>query len=363
MNDIVTLKNKKTGEIIKLRKKQQPQEQFQPTIQQSTGQIKDFKEHPLKTLLRVTMQPVSQSVAGTTIGQQYNEKLGTIPFQIAGNNPIAQKIAFGQSYMGGLGADVADIAQTPMTYLGGQMIRGGAKILKPLIKWDTALTQAKNAKTALDTIRKTLGKAKEIALNDVRKLQTSSSIFKNIKSNKIINELKEPFNDIAFNRDGTVVNTVGNFDKIKVALRNLLTRKDIIDATGDTEKIYIKRFAGEIRKEILKATKKAGKPELGKALDDYSDFMDNYSIINDHLVNKYGNAMANKLKASFRPQAEEALKESWKEMSVLSPEVKGIIKSRENRELMKRLLKYSAYTALGTGAVGGVISGVKSSVQ
>jgi hypothetical protein len=79
--------------------------------------------------------------------------------------------------------------------------------------------------------------------------------------------------------------------------------------------------------------------------------MENYNTINDKLVDKYGNAMANKLKSTFKFMAEPAVKEAWKEVSKSSPEVKSVMNSMNRRELLGNLLKVTGAAAAGTGAV------------
>ena len=89
---------------------------------------------------------------------------------------------------------------------------------------------------------------------------------------------------------------------------------------------------------MLDAAKDVGKPQLAQALKDYHNFMDKYEIVNSKLTDKFGNAMGNKFKETFRLTSEPAVKEAWNELGKSSPEINTIIKSRKNRELLKALL-------------------------
>jgi hypothetical protein len=81
--------------------------------------------------------------------------------------------------------------------------------------------------------------------------------------------------------------------------------------------------------------------------------MDNYSIINDHLVDKYGNALGNKLKHTFGILSESATKEAWKEVAKSSPEIKSVMNSMNRRELMKNLLKTGVTLETGKKVIVG----------
>lgn len=231
-----------------------------------------------------------------------------------------------------------------------------AKIVKPVMKWESSLQQAQKAKTSLDTLRTTLGKAKEIALSNTGDIPAEVDFSGNM-SQKVINAIKNPVYQVEFTPEGGVVGNIRNLDKIKTALNDIVTTKDFVEA-GNMEKRQIMQFAGKVRNNMVSAANKAGKPELGQSLKDYHDFMGNYNKINDHLVDKYGDAMANKMKAMFKPEAEQAVKESWKELSKTSPEIKGIMDSMNKRELMRGLLKKAGYA----GAAATAYEGAKKAI-
>ena len=224
--------------------------------------------------------------------------------------------------------------------------RGVSKVLK----YDNSLKQAQKGKVALDTLRDTLGKAKQIALEEVKDVPVNFD-WKSLPE-KAATAIKKAEYGIQFTKDGKVVNTIGNLDKVKTALQDLVTTKDYVEA-GNMAKRSIMQFAGKVRDTMVNAADDLGKPELAKSLKEYHKFMDNYELINGHLVDKYGNAMANKLKSTFKIFSEPAIKESWKEVAKQSPEIKSVMKSMNHRELLKNLLKVGGgITALGAGKAG-----------
>jgi hypothetical protein len=217
-----------------------------------------------------------------------------------------------------------------------------------LMRWDNVLTQARKSKVAIDSLRTNLGKAKEIALKEIENVPAKLNWGKNV-SQKITNAIQNPIYGIEFTDEG-VKGTIGNLDKVKEALYDILSSKDFVEASK-IEKRQIISFARGVRDTILDAAQKVGKPQLAKALKDYHNFMNNYSVVNSKLVDKFGNALGNKLKDTFRFTAEPAVKEAWKELGKSSPELKKIISSRKNRELIKALVKISPVAGGGALAL------------
>lgn len=237
----------------------------------------------------------------------------------------------------------------------GISVASGKPLINPAVKkifqYDNVLKQAQKAKVSLDAVRKTLGQAKQIALQEVQ--DVPAKVDWSEVPQKAINKIKDPIYKVGFDDDGAVINTVGNLDKVKTALNDITTAKDFVEATH-MEKRQIMQFAGKVRDSMLKATEEIGKPELAKALADYHNFMDNYSIVNSKLTDKFGNALGNKMKAMFKMEAEPLVKEAWKDIAKGSPEIKSIMGSMKRRELLSQLLKYSGYGTIATGAVGGL---------
>jgi len=102
---------------------------------------------------------------------------------------------------------------------------------------------------------------------------------------------------------------------------------------------------------MRKAANRVGKP-IDEALNNYHRFMINYNKVNKTLVDTAGEAMANKLKKTFMWTAEPAVKEAWKEVSRVSPEIKRVMKSQQTRRLLINLLK-------GFGITEGVRRGAR----
>lgn len=112
--------------------------------------------HPFKSLT----QPLTKTVGGKSLGEMYDEGAAIKPFLSSGDKGASKAKAFVQSYLGGLGADVADIAQTPATILGGL---------------------AGRAWRAADTLRKTAPIVEKQAVQ-------AQSILTKIKGDEIIND-------------------------------------------------------------------------------------------------------------------------------------------------------------------------------
>jgi hypothetical protein len=236
-----------------------------------------------------------------------------------------------------LGQAMVPAAETSLMMAGPQIASGAGKLIGKISKFDNVLVQSKKAKAALDTLRDALGGAKQVALQEVKDIPVEFDLKK--IPEKVLAKLRDPSNGygIEFTAEGKIPTTLGNMDKIKMALQDMPSTKDFVEA-GNMAKRQVINLSSELRDAIVSAANKAGKPELGKALSDYHNFMNNYEVVNSKLTDKFGNAMGNKLKESFRLTAEPAVKEAWSEIGKQSPEIKSIIRSRKNRELLKALL-------------------------
>jgi hypothetical protein len=253
-------------------------------------------------------------------------------------------------------------AQVEMPINAALTIEGGAiakpivgaisKALKPILKWDSALQQAGKAQQGLDTLQGILGKAKELAIQEVKNVPAQVDFGKN-NVPKIIEHIKNPMYGVEFTQTGDVVRTVGNLDKIKMAVDDMIHSPKVWDEATTMEQRYIKMFRNELKNSMIKASQSVGK-DIKPALDAYSEFKDNSYLIKKTIQDTAGNAQANNLKAAFKLGAEPATKEAWKAVAQASPEVKEVMNSMNRRELMNNLLKVSGYGALGTGAVGGI---------
>lgn len=384
------IRDKETGEIFTIREKETTQEQLQQQIQQPQQQ-----PNILQQLLQATkgtiggiaggiIQPPAKIVgrAGQAIASMISGKPpqpysipmpeylgGNIPIEPAQSisqalGPVAQTTAMmmggspmlaGATYGAGMGMEEREggLGIAGKAALGGLFGAGIQKLkgkpvlpekIRNIFKYNNALEQAQKSKIALDNTRTLLGKAKDIALQEVKDVPAELDWSGNV-SQKVVNTIKNPIYKVEFTEEGGVVNTIGNLDKVKSALQDLLTTKDFVEA-GNMEKRLIMQFTGRVRDTMVKAANNIGKPELATALKNYHNFMDNYNLINDKLVDKYDNAMANKLKATFKWSAEPAVKKAWKEVSKASLEIKSIMGSMNRRELLKNLLKVAG---IGTG--------------
>lgn len=343
---------------------QQPQSRLQqrPSVMADLIQNPTTMQHPLGALLRTLggaaelYQGVPASVALDLQSGKPQNILPNIGKVLTGQRPAE----YGDIFRGAgvpeslaaAGGLYSDIVMTPggaegligVAKLGTKLAKGSVNILKNITKFDKVLDQAKRSKTAIDAIRTTLGQAKDLALQEVKDLPVDFDWSKLPDKAKAL--IKTGEYGVEFSEEGKIINTIGNLDKVKSALQDLLTTKDYVEA-GNMAKRNIKQFAGLVRDTMVKAANDAKKPELAKSLANYHEFMDKYELINTHLVDKFGNAMGNKLRSTFRLTAEPAVKEAWKEVAKTNPELKTIIRSRKNRELLKALL--GTTTALEVG--------------
>jgi len=357
---------------------QQPQQgqQEQTKLEQRPSAIADLTrnpismQHPLGALLR-TMGGAAELYQGVPASMALDLQAGrpqdiipNLGKVLTGQRPAQ----YGDVYRGaGVPEPLAatagllnDIVATPggaegTVALGKGVVKGATKginVLRRILKFDDVLTQAKQSKNAIDLIRDTLGKAKELAIKDVKDLPVNFDLKK--IPERVLAKLRDPANgyNIDFMPDGSSMpQNMENMDKVKMALQNMPSTKDFVEA-GNMAKRQIINLSKDLRDAMVSTANKAGKPELGKTLKDFHEFMNNYDLINDHLVNKHGVAMGNKLKETFKWTAEPAVKEAWKVLGKSNPEIKAIIKSRQNRELMKGLLKVYAPATAGLTATG-----------
>lgn len=330
--------------------------------------LETFTKHPVGTTLRTLLgaaELMQGAGASTALDLQRGRPQDILPNLnkvLQGQRPAEYGDVFRGAGMPETAAATAGLATDLALSPGGanliaatpKLLGKGVNLIKGILKWDSALKQAKNSKVALDTVRAGLGKAKEIALSDVGNLPVEFDF--GSMPTKVYNAIRSGAKeyDVAFDAMGKPVQTLRNMDKLKLAADDLLSRKDFVEA-GNILQGKIKQFAGAVRNAIVKTANDAGKPELGKALTDYHEFMKNYGYVNRSLVDEAGNAMANRLKNTFKLGAEPAIKQAWKEVSKASPGIKSTMNSMKRREILKNLLKVSGATALATGAAKGLM--------
>ncbi len=331
----------KPEEIVEFEKQRQIDESKQDNKSKdsiSTQGLGYVKEHPVKTLV----QGLPETITGKSMEERAVENVNSKDFMQSKEAPYDKFIPqAGQAAENQIvGGQIIDQATAPINYIGGAAMKALKGILPKVLKFEKITEQAAKSKTALDTIRTNLGQAKELALKNTGDIPAEIDWSGNM-SQKIINGIKNPVYGVEFTPEGGVVNNIRNLDKIKTAMNDLVTTKDFVEA-GNMEKKQIMQFAGKIRNTMVKAADDAGKPELGKSLRDYHDFMERYNPINDHLTDKYDVAQSDKLKEVFRLFKHAETKQAWKDLAKNSPELKSVVDSRTNREIMKLLLKSSS---------------------
>lgn len=265
----------------------------------------------------------------------------------------------------GLVADtVTDPAQALLTILTGgfgkSAVQTAGKVpagMRKILKIEDDLQKTGRAKNALDTVRNTLGKAVEISMNDAKDVPTAIN-FREIKSQRIWNALKNPVYEIELEKNGALKQTVGNMNKVKKAVGDLLTPQLRNEATKGEQR-HIKRIEGMISYGMKKSARQAGKP-IHEQMAGYSNFMKKYELVNETLENKKGTLLAERMKKTFEVGAEPAYKKAWGEVSKLSPEFRSVMKDQEKRVLLKKLLRKAGKYGMATGAAGGAFAGIKA---
>ena len=102
----------------------QPKQSFDQLWEEKPQQ----KKVSFDQLWNVISQPVTVTLGRESVGQLAERKVGAKPFAEAfekGGGPVRNALAFAKSYGAGLAGDIADIAQTPASYLpipGGKFI-------------------------------------------------------------------------------------------------------------------------------------------------------------------------------------------------------------------------------------------------
>lgn len=236
---------------------------------------------------------------------------------------------------------IADMVTQPadvlLSLVGG--LTGKTKIATAprTMRIDSTLAQSEKSKVALEGVRKTIGEAKKVAIQEIADVPTELVNIKSPKAIKFLQDNAQVY-ELEFDQNGGLKQTVGNLDKIKEALGDMIGSKPQawLEAAKKEKQLIIQSYK-DIRDSVVSASKTVGK-DVSKYLDDYHKFMINYNKVKKTIVDAQGQAVANKLKSAFQWKAEPAVKEAWKEVSKLSPELKRIMNSQKNRRLLKNLL-------------------------
>ena len=380
------IRDKETGEVFTIREKE-PQEQPQPQAQQPNilQQLLGATENTIGGIVGGIIEPptkiigrAGQAIESMISGQPPQSYSIPMPGYLGGNIPIepaqsvpqalgsvAQTSALmlggfptlaGTIYGAGMGMEEQEsgVGIAGKAVLGGILGKTVATMMgQPLIpkfaKYDNALKRSTTAKAGLDKLRTITGKAKEIAIQEVKdvpvKLKTLGDIPK-VATDAIM----KPEYNIEILPDGSLKPTIGNLDKVQNALGELIGDKPI--AWQEASKTVKRQIIGTyhmVRRTMIDAANGVGK-NIEPPLTAYHKFMINYNKINPSLVDKNNQIVANKLKAAFKWSAEPAYKQAWKEISQANPEVRSVMNSMNKRELLKNLLKVSGtIAAVGLG--------------
>jgi hypothetical protein len=299
----------------------------------------------LTKLLRGAVTPIIQA-------ETFNTPQVNIALDVVGKlgNPLTQKIdTLPSSVSNKIRADMLSQMTTPLDLA---LTFGGAKFGK----FDSRLLQAEKAKVAIKNVRNTFGNAVKVGIKDVAD-ETTNLAFDIKGSTKIINAVRNPIYEVEF-VGGKVKQTVGNLNKVKEAVGELISSPKIWEEAPKKELRLAKQFYNAISKEMKTVAKTAGKP-IDTVLDNYHNFMMKYPLIKNSITNAAGNAMGNKLRNAFKFGAEPAVKKAWKEVSRVSPELHQVMGSMNRRELLKNLLKIGVVTEVvrrGSRAGGAITS-------
>lgn len=321
-------REKEIGELI-------PVEQVSNNKNQGTGELIPTGEKTkqdtglLTKLVRGAITPLIKSETFNT--PQVNTTLNILGML---GNPLAKKIdTLPNSVSEPIRADMLSQMTSPLDLA---LTFSGAKFGK----FDNRLLQAEKAKVALKEVRNTFGNAIKVGIKEVADEATSFS-FDVKKSSKIINAVKNPIYEVAFDKSGKVVQTVGNLNKVKEAVGDLISSPKIWEEAPKQELKLAKQFYGALSKEMKQVATKAGKP-INEVLDTYHKFMIKYPLVKNSIMDSAGNAMGNKLRNAFKFGAEPAVKQAWKEIAKTSPELRQVMGSMGRRDLLKNLLKIGA---------------------
>lgn len=394
----IKIRNKETGEIVTLREKSQPSQSTpQPDVKGVFGNVPadayaqgernwagNVFERPAAASRAAIQQSPSMAGAGPLAGllalsglsgsdaQQAATKGAANPGSIPTFNKLAQEsggTSTGLNFAKNISGVAADIATSPADMAGlligktptpwgelgevaGRAVAKSGKAMASAMKWESTLKQANKADAALEGLKDTFGKAKQIAIQPVENAPTSFDFASHKYTPDVVfNKLKAPEHGIEFQADGNIKQTVGNLDKVRQMLGDL--NKTKWEGKTDAAGRAISRLYGEVRNEMVKASEKyatgAGK-SLSESLDAFSGFMDHYKLVKPVISAKGDLARANGLKALFKPGAEDAVKDAFREVSKLSPDLKQVMGVAKRNDILKGLAKLVYHSPITKGA-------------
>ncbi|MFH1230707.1 MAG: hypothetical protein V1709_04335 [Planctomycetota bacterium] len=229
-----------------------------------------------------------------------------------------------------LGAETVSAETSPAAIIGNIMAGGGllkqANMLPKIMGKAYTLRNAEMGAEALGKVRMTLGQAKKQAISNVADVlvNTNEVPLNNLPSN-VMKALEDPLYGIERNRSGVIRNTVSNLDRVKEALGDFMTTKTWEEASKKSQQV-IKQTYGKLNEAMKSAAKNVGNP-IDEALNNYHNFMTDYTRIIRTIEDTAGNVVEKPFRSTFTPFAERGKFEAWQRMGKQSPEIAQVIKN------------------------------------
>ncbi len=212
-----------------------------------------------------------------------------------------------------------------------------ANMIPQIMGKQYTLERAGKAATALDNLRTTLGETKKQAVGSV-----ANTVVKNFKPTfpkQILDKLHDPLYEIEFSKGGAIKPTIGNLDKVKEALGDLMTSRGWEESTKKLQQ-SVKQSYGYIKNAMTET-----EPSIKEPISAYSKFMEKYGLVNRNLRDSQGNVLEKKIRGAFSKGSEEQVKKAWKELSKQSGELKQVASDMEKwagRQSLKKWLSMLA---------------------
>jgi len=219
-------------------------------------------------------------------------------------------------------------------------------------------TQAQTISDELEALRELIGTEKGKAVAKVAGKEVKG--FKPDIPEKIYTKLKDPIYEIEFTESGAIKPTVGNLDKVKQAFGDMMSSKDWLEA-GNLTKQKISQAYGNVAESIKKAA-----PEVSGDIEAYHQFMKRYPTVKKTVTTSKGEVAERPLRTAFKPGAEESTKESFRELSEMSPRLSEAVRNmrrftgRQNlKKNVGKALIYGGPATIATGLLYKALSGRK----
>jgi hypothetical protein len=246
-----------------------------------------------------------------------------------------------------MNAEMISQQTSPMAIASNAMVGLGALkssgMLPQLMGKGYTLARATKATQAIDELRTTLGEAKKQAVGAVADKVVPN--FKPTMPQQILNKLQDPLYEIEFTQSGAIKPTIGNLDKVKDALGDLMTSRGWEEATKKLQQ-SVKMTYGYVKDAMVGADDSIKEP-----IKAYSDFMGKYGLVNKSLRDTSGNILEKKIRTAFTKGSEEQTKIAWKELSKQSEGLKQVMKDMGKWASRQEIKKIAAPIG-GIGLLG-----------